>query len=265
LLFRWIYDKFNENYINYEVSTPNFKKKSLLNVLGFPIANQTDNVVCVTTNNGYRFIQTNCQGYLVNKVQLQSFNINTSSVKIAVPSKNINLQFYSNEYYIISNNYIYLKLNFDVTKNRINTNNVINAIEQIKLQYNQNYVDALYFDVGIGEDYNCITNSNTGINVLSIDQTNIFAKILISTLPGNTDKILSNIEYNSNFSINYDASFDKITGVNVSIYDEGLKLISNTTLDKWSFTLNIHEIQDVLKETLINTKTNNVNTTGKFI
>ena len=122
-----------------------------------------------------------------------------------------------------------------------------------------------YFDVGIGEDYNCITNSNTGINVLSIDQTNIFAKILISTLPGNTDKILSNIEYNSNFSINYDASFDKITGVNVSIYDEGLKLISNTTLDKWSFTLNIHEIQDVLKETLINTKTNNVNTTGKFI
>ena len=93
LLFRWIYDKFNENYVNYEVNTPNVKKRSLLNVLGFPIPNQTNNVVCVTTNDGYRFVQTNCQGYLVNKTQLQSFNINTSSVKIAVPSKNINLQY----------------------------------------------------------------------------------------------------------------------------------------------------------------------------
>ena len=75
----------------------------------------------------------------------------------------------------------------------------------------------------------------------------------------------SNIEYDNNFSINYDTSYDRVTGVNVSIYDEELKLISNTTLDKWSFTLNIHEIKDILKETLINTKTNNVNTTGKFI
>ena len=29
--------------------------------------------------------------------------------------------------------------------------------------------------------------------------------------------------------------------------------------------MEIHEIQDVLKETLVNTKTNNVNSTGHFI
>jgi hypothetical protein len=37
-----------------------------------------------------------------------------------------------------------------------------------------------------------------------------------------------------------------------------------TVNDNFSFTLTIYQIKDVLKETLINTKTNNVNTEGYF-
>jgi hypothetical protein len=42
-----------------------------------------------------------------------------------------------------------------------------------------------------------------------------------------------------------------------------MKLLSIS--NDFSFTVNMHEIKDVLKETLINTKNNNVNTTGNFI
>ena len=46
-------------------------------------------------------------------------------------------------------------------------------------------------------------------------------------------------------------------------YDSNLKLL--TVTNNFSFTLNIHEVKDILKETLIDTKTNNVVTTGHFI
>jgi hypothetical protein len=51
--------------------------------------------------------------------------------------------------------------------------------------------------------------------------------------------------------------------MSIGVYDSTLKLLSNT--NNFSFTLDIHEVKDVLKETLINTKTNNVNSTGNFI
>ena len=35
--------------------------------------------------------------------------------------------------------------------------------------------------------------------------------------------------------------------------------------NNFSFTVNIHEVKDVLKETLINSRNNNVTTTGHII
>ena len=37
------------------------------------------------------------------------------------------------------------------------------------------------------------------------------------------------------------------------------------TDNDFSFTINIYEVKDILKETLINSKNNNVTTTGHFI
>jgi hypothetical protein len=99
--------------------------------------------------------------------------------------------------------------------------------------------------------------------VFKKNQNHIFAKLLLSNTPGNTDSTLSNIINNNSFSINYNNITDNISSVSISVYNSDLKLISLT--NDFSFTLNVHEIKDVLKETFINSKTNNVTSTGNFI
>jgi len=263
LLFRWIYDLNNGQYVNYETSTQNEKKRTILRMLAFPIPNQTYDIVNLTTNNGFRFVQTNFQGYLVNKDNLDVFNISANNFNTPIPSRNLSLQFYNDNYYFLSDTYIYLKIDFGVNSQLLPREDVLNASDQIPLQYNQNYVDGYFFDVGIGQDYTCINDVNNTLDVLTKDQTNIFAKIILSTVPTNTDNVSANLILNNNFSINYDSTFDNIENINISVYDENLKLFTMTR--DWSFTLNIHEIKDVLKETLINTKTNSVNSTGNYI
>jgi len=258
LLFRWIFDKDNGHYVNYEVNTINEKKRSLLSVLAWPIANQTEDKIAVTPTNGFRFVHTNTQGYIIDKNQ-----INYPLLTINYPQKKLTLQYESNNYYIISSNYVYLKLDFNINENNISQENIINAIEQINLQYNQNYIESIYFNVGIGEDYTCLLGNNPNIKLYPKNQTNIFAKILVGSYPGNTDILASNIVNNSNFSINYDFLFDNISGVIISVYDSQLRLLN--LFNNFSFTMNIHEIKDILKETLINTKTNSVNSTGSFM
>jgi hypothetical protein len=263
LLFRWIYDLNNGQYVNYETSTQNEKKRTILRMLAFPIPNQTYDIVNLTTNNGFRFVQTNFQGYLVNKDNLDVFNVSANNFNTPIPSRNLSLQFYNNNYYFLSDTYIYLKIDFGVNSQLLPREDVLNASDQIPLQYNQNYVDGYFFDVGIGQDYTCINDVNNTLDILTKDQTNIFAKIILSTVPTNTDNVSANLILNNNFSINYDSTFDNIENINISVYDENLKLFTMTR--DWSFTLNIHEIKDVLKETLINTKTNSVNSTGNYI
>jgi hypothetical protein len=209
--------------------------------------------VCLCTKKGL-----DINGYIIDKNQ-----INYPLITINYPQQKLNLQYESNNYYIISSNYVYLKLDFNINENNVSQENIINAIEQINLQYNQNYVESIYFNVGIGEDYNCLLGNNPNIKLYPKNQTNIFAKILIGSYPGNTDILASNIVNNSNFSINYDFLFDNISGVIISVYDSQLRLLN--LFNNFSFTMNIHEIKDVLKETLINTKTNSVNSTGSFM
>jgi hypothetical protein len=47
------------------------------------------------------------------------------------------------------------------------------------------------------------------------------------------------------------------------VYSADLKLLR--VQNNFSFSLNIHEIKNILKETLIDTKANNVVTTGRIV
>ena len=259
LLFRFIFDKVNGSYTNYETSTANEKKRSVLNVLAWPIANQTLQIYTLDTNNGFKFIQTNTQAILINNNAVTTYQV---LPKNDLPELSLNLQYYGNEYYIVNNFYVYLKLFFDTNDTLLNPDQIINAISSNGMLYNQNYIDGLLFNVGIGEDYNCAGNLSN-LTVYKKDYSNIFAKILLSNVPGNFDTVLSNIINNNSFSINYDNVIDNISNVTVQVYDSNMKLLS--TNDNFSFTLTIYEIKDVLKETLINTKTNNVSTEGHYI
>jgi hypothetical protein len=65
LLFRWIYDKYENNYTHYEFETINEKKRSVLHILGWPIANKTYQIYTVENNAGFNFVQTNTQAAIV--------------------------------------------------------------------------------------------------------------------------------------------------------------------------------------------------------
>jgi len=259
LLFRWIYDMKDGQYITYEFNTDNEKKISLLHILGWPIANTTEQIFAPQSSNGYRFVHTNFQSYIINQ---QSLAIIQYSKLNNIPSIALNLQYIANNYYFVSSSYVYLKINFESSTGIDVDSQFINAVSANGLLYNQVYIDNLYFDVGIGQDYTCLKNSSS-LKVYKKDQSSIFAKIILSNTPGNFDTTISNIVNNNSFYIYYNSAANNIDTMSIGVYDSTLKLLSNT--NNFSFTLDIHEVKDVLKETLINTKTNNVNSTGNFI
>jgi hypothetical protein len=259
LLFRWIYDMKNGNYITYEYDTENEKKRSLLHTLAWPIANGTKQIYTTELSYGYKFVHTNYQTFIINKAALDIIKYNKVNI---IPSISLNLQYNSNNYYFVSQSYIYLKINFASSEGLQIDVQYINAISSSSLIYNQVYIDDIFFDVGIGQDYTCIEN-NIPTDVHKKDQSYLFAKVILSNTPGNYDSTLSNIINNNSFHIYYNSALDNVDVINIEVYDSSLKLLPMS--NNFSFTLEIHEVKEVLKETFINTKTNNVNTTGNFI
>jgi hypothetical protein len=258
LLFRWIFDKLNNNYITYQYQTINKKKRSLLSMLAWPIQDDTYGIYTAQTNNGFKFVHSNIQTYILvgSDLKLSDFlQINY------LPYLNLNLQLYNNEYYFSSVPYVFIKLNFNSSSNGNYGNIVQNAIDDLQIQYNQVYVSEMDFNVGIGDDYTNI-KACYDINILEKDSSSIFAKIMLSDISGNYDNIASNIQNNHSFSFNYDREVDNVNQITVSIFNPYMELISLNS--NFSFTLTIHELKDILKETLINTKTNNVTVTGNI-
>ena len=118
------------------------------------------------------------------------------------------------------------------------------------------YIDNYLLNIGIGETPNCNADNNSLLK--SIDTTSIMCKILLSDVTGSINKSTANIEKNELYF--YDRSLDNIDTLEIQILDPLGKLISLTC--EHSFTLEIHEIIDVLKETLVDTTRDQVFTTG---
>ena len=257
LLFKWIFDKQNENYIDYEYETDNIKKRSLLNILAWPIANETLGVYTIDDNYGFKFVHSNERSLLLNKNNISNYkNLNTR-----YPLLSLNLQYISGKYYFVNNSYIFLKLNFKSSTSISHPAQYYNAISDSVGDYNQVYIEENFFNVGIGEDYTSISGCKY-INIYKKDQTDIFTKIMLSSVPGNYDFVVSNTVKDS-YYINYDFVDDNISEISVGVYDSNMVLL--TVLIDFSFTLEIHEINYVLKETLVDSKTNSVSSTGNFI
>ena len=258
LLFRWIYDIKGDLYLGYEYDTDNEKKKSLLHILGWPIANQTENMYTLEQNEGFKFVHTNYQAQVLHQSSLLSSNIRSNNY----PSYILKLQYYANKYFFVNNNYVYLKIYFDSHQNLEENTQFINSVSSKSMLYNQVYINSSQFNVNIGQDYTCLKGSQF-VKTYKKDQSYIFTKILLSDIPGNTDIKLSNIINNNSFYIYYDSVKDSIDSVTIELFDSDMKLLFTDA--NYSFTINIHEIKDILKETLVNSKNNNVTTTGHFI
>ena len=257
LLFRWIYDQFNNNYLHYEYETMNEKKRSVLHVLGWPIANKTYKIYTIEANKGYNFVQSNGNIQITYEEGITTFNPKVNTI----PPYSLNLQNYNNNYYFVNNSYIYIRLSFNTNSSLKMDSFLVSASTNLS-SYNQQYVNSSIFNVEIGQDYTSIQECN-GLVVLVKDYTNIFAKIMLSNIPGNYDIVSSTVINNDSYTINYNFVMDNIDSVTVELLDPQFRILELN--NSFSFTMNIHEIKDVLKETLINTKTNNVNSTGNFI
>jgi len=260
LLFRWIFDKLNNNYITYQYQTINQKKRSILSILAWAIQDESYQIYTSETNGGFKFVQSNIQNNI-----LSGSNLKLSDYLQLnhYPILNLNLQRYNDQYYFSSNSYLFIKISFNSTTSgeSSNRNEIKNGIDDNILQYNQIYVYNSDLNVGIGEDYTNI-KSCYDLNLLKKDASSIFAKIILSDIPGNYNNSTLNIQNNHSYSYNYDKEIDNVDEISISIYNPSMELISLN--NNFSFTLTIHELKDVLKETLINTKTNNVTVTGNI-
>ena len=257
LLFKFIFDKQNDNYLDYEYETDNVKKRSLLNILAWPIANETLGLYTIEDNYGFRFAHSNERSLLLTKNNVSNYK----KLNTLYPLLNLNLQYISGKYYFVNNSYIFLKLNINSATSNSHPSQYYNAISDSVGEYNQVYIDEHFFNVGIGEDYTSISGCKY-IEIYKRDQSDIFTKIMLSNVPGNYDFITSNTIKDS-YYINYDFVDDNISEVSIGVYDSNMTLL--TVLIDFSFTLEIHEINYVLKETLVDSKTNSVSTTGNFI
>jgi len=257
LLFRWVYDKYNNNYINYEIESMNVKKRTILHILAWIIPNQTYQIYDVETNKGFSFVQTNVNANYTTEDDIIIYENKANNYPVLY----LNIQNYNNEYYFVNDSYVYMKIIFDNITDNNQTNYYNTSISNDNLQYNQVYVQEQLFNVGIGEDYTSIVGC-ANIHIFKKDYSNIFTKILLSNTPGNFDILNSNI-CNNNYIINYSYVQDSMSSISIQILDSEFKILQS--YNDYSFTMEIHQIQDVLKETLINTKTNNVNSTGHFI
>jgi hypothetical protein len=265
LLFRWIYDLENGLYVNYETETINTKKKSVLNMLSFPIANKTFDQLCIIQNQGFAFVQNNINGIILNSNIFYGLpDIEKQSIlsKSGDYPQQLNIQIQNGQYFFTTEGYVYISLNlFENSSNNSFKDYYTLSSGDINSQYNQNYVKP-FFNVGIGENYDCTIQNNLGLGELkSINKENIYAKIQVSNIPNNIDNNTTNINNNGIVINNYDKPIDNFSQISIVLLDPFYREI--LFLRDFSFTLEIHEIVNVLKETLIDSKRNNVSTTGK--
>ena len=259
LLYRWIYDIHDGKYVHYEIDTNNVKKRSLLGVINWPIANQTQNKLLVEFNQGYHFVHTN---YQQSPISSEPNNGLIEIFKNNIPFYTLNLNLINNNYYIDNNPYIYIKMSFNytTTTNTLGKQEFRSGYDAASL-FNQIYVLENAFNVGIGEDYTYIKNY-TSLQLYKKELDGFFTKIILSPLQGNIDFLASNI-INNNDYILYSGNIDNIDSVNIQVYTSDFKIMQN--YKDFSFTLNLESEKTILKETLVNTKTNIVSSTGHYI
>ncbi len=255
LLFRFIYDLTNNGqYVAYEIDTANLKKRSILNMLAFPVSSSSDETLLVEQKPRFSFVHSNIDAQEIHSDVTQLLRTGLPYFYRA-PVNKMNLQIINGEYYFGSVDFLFLKIAPADTP-LVYTNMEV-AIDNKNQQTNQNYVPNELFNVGIGTDYQCLPSTQRNQIARAKNYYNIFGKILVSPLPMNT---MSNVLANTNFAKFYNQPLDVLNGIQIQVLTPDM-IVYNLGRD-FSFTLEIVEVIDLLKETNIDTKRDVVITTG---
>lgn len=260
LLFSFWTDIDKGNYVDYEVLSYSEKKRSVLSLLAWPIANKTVNFDSNAIMPKFRFVHANYFDYYIdnNLINNSDFFIVNAS-----PQKQLNIEQDNGRYFFRGDDFIFMKIRIDQTDQNYISTNLIQAIDSINQQYNVSYNVGLY-SPSLGQDITCLINNptasmSTPTNDLILrtkSNDNLFIKVLMDNIPSNYTTIKQNI----GGSIFYNTPINKFSSVYIELYDSHMRLLNN--LKDFSFNLNVYEIINVMKDTLINTKNNTIHTTG---
>ncbi len=255
LLMRFIFDLNNGNFIDFEFDTENVKKRSILEILAWPIPNDSTQTAVLSDKPTFSFVHSNISGVEVQK-NIDILKQNAITFIYRSPVNRLNLQLYNGEYYFVSNNFLFIKIS--PTTQPVTYTNMQIAIDNQNLQLNQNYVTDPYFQTTIGGDYTCLPSQTIRTEgAKTKDYSNIFGKIIISSIPNNIEP---NLFVNSNFAKLYNKPIDELQGIEIQILDPNM-MVYPLGRD-FSFTIEIIEVIELLKETLIDTKRDTVVTQG---
>lgn len=248
---------FNTNYLiknlNNESSTSTECVKSIFHLLAWPIGNNADMTSVISEKPPYRFIHSNIDGIEVNNLYLavQSENINTSDY--VVPVKKLNLQLYNDKYYFRSDPFFFVKIKAVDNLNAIE-DNIIRGIDSKVIQTEQYYNYPFYEDVTTNLAIS--TSDNSNINYFKKDTSQLLAKVPLNSIPRN-NIIIYDLHDEVVF---YNKPLEKLSELVIQLIKPDGKMPA-LGLDH-SLTIEVHEIKEILKETLIDTKRGRIVSTG---
>jgi hypothetical protein len=255
MLFRWIFDIDENQYVDYEIEADYEKRRSLLKMLGWSVPNKTYNLTGISNLPIYKFVHSNVQNKVYQE-QIEQNITNTIFINNS-PQRKLNLQLYNNQYYFKSYDYIFIKISPDISKNAIE-NALIQAQDNTKLNLNSIYITPEDITTGIGEDETQSSNAIFATPTQYVkNRKELFAKILISPLPTHVEPQLA---IKDEVVMLYDKPLENVSGIYIEILSEDSKKLRIGT--DYSFTLQIYETKGIIKGTNIDTKRNEVFTNG---
>jgi len=262
LLCRFIFDQNNGFFTNYESDGDYEKKRSFLHLLGYSIGNQTSALLVSNYNNGFSFVQCNRYPIILDiNIPNIYYNILPTSYDLISPETKIQFCIENGLYYLSYTPFIYIQMFFinnDAT-HVMQQYNMQTSQDNFTLSINKNYSNSYITAIlPLGIPLSC---GEETIKLRQKDKSNIIAKILTSTIPGNINTLNNNIN-NKSIIQSFNQILDNIDVIQINILDSNYRILqSNKNYSMViKFTYDVHK----LKETNINTKTNNVDIIGNI-
>ena len=262
LLCRFMFDQNTGIFVNYESEGNYEKKRSLLHLLGYSIGNQTSSLLVSNFNDGFTFVHCNRYPKILDlNIPELYYNILPTFFDLISPQKKIQFCIENGQYYLSYTPFVYIQILFvsNASNAVIQQFNIQTSQDGYSLSINENYSNSFITSIiPLGIPLSCIQES---LKLQQKNKNNIIAKILTSTLPGNINTLNNNIN-NKPFIQSFNQILDDIRTIQINILDSEYKIIqSNKNYSMIiKFTYDVHK----LKETNINTKTNNVDIIGNI-
>ena len=253
ILTRFIYDLVGGKYTNFVENIDYIKKTSVLSKLGMPIANQTAAFFVSNYNNGFAFIHSNKNYFVLNKNN--PFNLSTLIPESYSTYSSVSLEtlLANNKYVLKGESYCYLRIFFEgLPLNKSTQDEIKIGNDKYNLQINQNYTKNKDFTtLGIGRSTQC--SLDFGDDTTSKSYNNITLRVNIPQVP--TESINIPNDSLSNVFECYDI-VDDLSVISVELLDSNFQAI-RSSID-FNFTMNIITEVNKLKQTDINTRTNQI-------